>query len=81
MALVKVVWNITCMRSPYFMSSSLRPHALEPAKLLCPGDFLGKNTGVGLPFSSLGNLPDTGTELATRALAGEFFTAEPPGKP
>ena len=25
----------------------LRPHGLQPARLLCPWDFSGKNTGVG----------------------------------
>ena len=25
----------------------LRLHELEPARLLCPWDFLGKNTGMG----------------------------------
>ena len=25
----------------------LGPHRLKPARLLCPGDFPGKNTGVG----------------------------------
>ena len=29
------------------LSDSLRPHALEAARLLCPWDSLGKNTGVG----------------------------------
>ena len=29
------------------VSDSLRPHALEPTRLLCPWDFPGKNTGVG----------------------------------
>ena len=29
------------------MSDSLRPHGLQPASLLCPWDFPGKNTGVG----------------------------------
>ena len=28
------------------MSASLRPHALQPARLLCPWDSPGKNTGV-----------------------------------
>ena len=28
------------------MSDSLRPHGLRPARLLCPWDSLGKNTGV-----------------------------------
>ena len=29
------------------MSNSLKPHGLEPARLLCPWDSPGKNTGVG----------------------------------
>ena len=29
------------------VSDSLRPHGLQPTRLLCPWDFLGKNTGVG----------------------------------
>ena len=29
------------------MSNSLRPHGLKPARLPCPWDFPGKNTGVG----------------------------------
>jgi len=35
----------------------------------------------GLPFPSLEDLPDPGTEPASPALAGRFFTTEPPGKP
>ena len=35
----------------------------------------------GLPFPSPGDLPDPGMEPASPALAGEFFTTEPPGKP
>ena len=37
----------------------------------------------GLPLPSPGDLPDTGTELrslVSPALAGGFFTTEPPGK-
>ena len=33
-----------------------------------------------LPFSTPGDLPDSGIE-PTSALAGRFFTTEPPGKP
>ena len=32
------------------------------------------------PFTSPGDLPDPGIEPATPALAGRFFTTEPPGK-
>ena len=32
-------------------------------------------------FSSPGDLPNSGIELAASALAGGFFATEPPGKP
>ena len=35
----------------------------------------------GLPFPSPGDLPDLGIEPASPALAGIFFTTQPPGKP
>ena len=34
-----------------------------------------------MPSPSLGDLPDPGMELMSSALAGGFFTAEPPEKP
>ena len=34
----------------------------------------------GLPFPSPGDVPDRGIESMSPALAGEFFTAEPPGQ-
>ena len=34
----------------------------------------------GLPFPSLGDLPDPGFEPRSPALAGGCFTTEPPGK-
>ena len=34
-----------------------------------------------LPFSSPGDLPDPGIKPVSPALAGGFFTIEPPGKP
>ena len=33
-----------------------------------------------LPFSTPGDLPDPGIEPTSPALAGGFFTTEPPGK-
>ena len=32
------------------MSDSVQPYGLQPARLLCPWDTLGKNTGVGCHF-------------------------------
>ena len=34
-----------------------------------------------MPFPSLGDLPDPGIKPASLALAGGFFTVEPPGEP
>ena len=34
----------------------------------------------GLPYLSPGDLSDPGIEPASHALAGRFFTAEPPGR-
>ena len=36
---------------------------------------------TGVPFPSPGDLPDPGIERVSPALAGGFFTTEPPGKP
>ena len=35
----------------------------------------------GLTFTSPGDLPNPGIDPASPALAGIFFTTEPPGKP
>ena len=46
--------------------------------------FLRQEYWSGLPFLSAGDLPDVGiklTSLLSLALAGRFFTTEPPGKP
>ena len=43
--------------------------------------FPGQEYWSGLPFPSPGDLPDPGFKLTSLALAGRFFTTEPPGKP
>ena len=37
--------------------------------------------GCGLPFPPSGDLPYSGIEAVSPALAGRFFANEPPGKP
>ena len=60
----------------------LRPQGLLRARLLCPWDFPGKNEyWSGLPFPSPGDLLSPGIEPESPALAGRFFTTEPPGQP
>ena len=39
------------------VSDSLQSHALQPTRLLCPWDFLGKNSGVGCHFLLQGIFP------------------------
>ena len=66
------------------MSDSLRPHGLEPASLLCPWDFPGKNTGVGCHALLQGIFPTQGLNLRLLRLlhwqAGSLPPA-PPRKP
>ena len=42
------------------VSSSSWPYGLNPARLLCPRDFPGKNTEEGCHFLLQGNHPDPG---------------------
>ena len=64
------------------MSNSLQPHGMQPARLLYPWDFPGKNTGVGCHFFLqrifLGIKP---MSPMSPALAARFYTTEPPEKP
>ena len=43
------------------VSNSLQPHALYAARLLCPQDIPGKNTGVGCHFLLQGIFPTQGS--------------------
>ena len=49
--------------------------ALEPS---LPIEFARQESWSGLPFPPPGDLRDPGTEPASPALAGRFFTTEPP---
>ena len=42
--------------------------------------FVRQEYWSGLPFPSPGDLPDPGIKPGSPALAGRFFTTEPPGK-
>ena len=60
------------------MANSLRCHGLQPARLLCPFDSPGKNTGVGCHCLLPGHLPDPGIEPTSPALVGGSFSTELP---
>ena len=63
------------------LSDSLRPHRLQPPKLLCAWDFPGNSTGVDCHFSPPGDLPDPRIEPSSPTLASQFFTTELSEKP
>ena len=66
-----------CLVAKLYLTLS-GPHGLQLTRLLCPWDFLGKNSGVGCRFFLQGNLTDSGIELVCLAVPGGFFTTEPP---
>ena len=72
-----------CLRCLSVMSNSLQSHGLQPARLLCPRNFPGKNAGVGCHFPLQVIFPTQGQNsvLVSPALAGGFFSTVPPGKP
>ena len=43
------------------VSNSVRPYGLWPARLLCPWNFPGKNTGVSCHFLLQGIFPTQGS--------------------
>ena len=56
--------TVTCcvaVLSCLVMSDSLRPHELQPARLLCPWNSPGKNTGVGCHALLQGIFPTQGS--------------------
>ena len=55
------------------------PWTVAPQAPLSMG-FSRQEHWSGLPFPPPGALPDSGIELASPALAGGFFTPDPPGK-
>ena len=62
------------------VSDSLRPHGLQPARLLCPWDFLGKNTGVGCHFLLQRIFPTQGLNAGLPHCRQMLLPSEPPGK-
>ena len=61
--------------------TQLCPSLCDPIRLLYPWDFPRQEYWSGLPFSSPGDLPDSGIELRSAPLQADALTSEPPGKP
>ena len=63
-----------CMLNRSVLTNSFWPFGLQPSRLFYPRDFLGKNTGVDCHFPPPGDFPNPGTEPASPAIVGRFFT-------
>ena len=73
----------TCYIHPKSLQSSLtylQPYGLQPPRLLCPWNFLGKNTGVGCHFLLQGIFLSQGWNPCLLHWQVDSFTPEPPGK-
>jgi len=62
------------------VSDSLRPHGLQPTRLLRPWDFPGKSTGVGCHFLLQGIFPTQGSNPGLPHCRQMLLTSELPGK-
>ena len=72
-----------CVFSPSVVSDSVTPWTVACQAPLSV-EFFRQEYWSGLPFPTLGHLPDPGVEptsLASSALPGEFFNTALPGKP
>ena len=69
-----------CVRSIAQSCPTLcNPYGLQPARILSM-ELYRQEYWSRLPFPTPGDLPDPRIELVSPALAGRFFTTEPPGK-
>ena len=55
------------------VAASLRPHGLQPTRLLCPWDFPGQDTGVGCYFLLQGIFPTQGSNLGLLHCSRLFY--------
>ena len=78
-------WIYLCVcvhvRACSVVSDSLRPHGVHPARLFCPWDFPGKNTGMGCHFFLQGIFLTQGWMPGCLHWQVDSFTTVPPGKP
>ena len=75
-----VIYKILLFSCSVMSDSLLTPWTVAHQAPLSMG-FLRQEYWSGLPFPSSGDLPNPGIEPISPALAGAFFTTEPPGNP
>jgi len=76
-----VICRTSYLNSHYHICAQSCLTLCEHMNCSSPGSFVhGIFYRSGLPFPPPGDLPDPGIEPMSPALAGGFFTTEPPGK-
>ena len=80
---MKPLWKTACcaVLSHSVVSDCLRPHGMQPTRLLCPWRFSRQEHWSGLPFPPPGDLSNPGTEPRSPELPADSLPSEPPGKP
>ena len=76
-----VAESYTCCLVAKLCPTLLWLRGLKPTRLLLSRGFPRQGHWSGWPFPSPGDLLNPGIEPGFPALAGRFFTTEPPGKP
>ena len=72
--------GLMLLKTLRIMSDSLRPHGLQPTRLLCLWDFPGKNTGVGCHSSFRGSSRPRDL-TGVPHIQADSLLSELPGKP
>ena len=70
-----------CSESCSVVPDPLRPHGLQPARLLCPWDSPGENTGLGGQSLLQGVFWTQGWNLGLLHCQEDSLLSEPAGKP
>ena len=78
--IIKHIEGVVVFQSLVMANSFETPWTIAQQAPLSMG-FSGQKYWNGLTFPSPGDLSNPGIELVSPALAGRFFTTEPPGKP
>ena len=86
--LVLFLWRILvkmggkcCVPSHSVVSDSLRPHGLQPTRLLCPWGFSRQEYWSGLLRPPSGDLPNPGIELRSPTLQADSLPLSHQGSP
>ena len=72
---------VCCVLRHSVMSNSMRPHALQPSRLLCLWGFPRQEYWSGLPCPLPGDLPNPGIQPRSSALQENSLPSESPRKP